>query len=36
MHDTLAPVNSDWNPLSTDAFMAIGAHAPVAPLAAPD
>lgn len=35
MHDTLAPVNSDWNPLSTDAFMAIGAHAPGAPLAAP-
>ena len=32
MHDTLVPIDSDWNPLSTDAFMAIGAHAPVAPL----
>ena len=35
MHDTLAPVNSDWNPLSTDAFMAIGAHALGAPLSNP-
>ena len=32
MHDTLVPIDSDWNPLSTDAFMAIGAHASVAPL----
>ena len=36
MHDTLAPVNPEWNPLSADAFMAIGAHAPAAPLSAPD
>ncbi len=35
MHDTLSPVNSDWNPLSTDAFMAIGAHAPGSPVTTP-
>lgn len=35
MHDTLAPANSDWNPLSTDAFMAIGAHALGAPSSSP-